>query len=78
MKKSFLDTPIAYPMLCYGFGVPVKLMNFNLSDKLSIHGISTTYSQTYLILVTTATTGGSVPFSSRRTFFHWERKMDCF
>ena len=24
----------------------------------------------YLILVTTATTGGSVPFSSRRTFFH--------
>ena len=32
----------------------------------------------YLILVTTTTTGGSVPFSSRRTFFHRERKMDCF
>ena len=31
----------------------------------------------YLILVTTATTGGSVPFSSRRTFFHREGKIDC-
>ena len=29
--------------------------------------------QTYLIIVTTATTGGSVPFSSRRTFFHAKR-----
>ena len=33
---------------------------------------------TYLIIVTTATTGGGVPFSSRRTFFHREREMDCF
>ena len=32
----------------------------------------------YLIIVTTATTGGGVPFSSRRTFFHREREMDCF
>ena len=32
----------------------------------------------YLILVTTATTGGGVPFSSRRTFFHRERERDCF
>ena len=34
--------------------------------------------ETYLIFVTTATTGGGVPFSSRRTFFHRERERDCF
>ena len=32
----------------------------------------------YLIIVTTLTTWGGVPFSSRRTFFHRERERDCF
>ena len=33
---------------------------------------------TYLIIVTTLTTWGGVPFSSQRTFFHRELYMDCF
>ena len=32
----------------------------------------------YLIIVTTLTTWGGVPFSSRRTFLHRERERDCF
>ena len=46
--------------------------------KHPIVEISGDVTDAYLIIVTTATTGGGVPFSSRRTFFHREREMDCF
>ena len=46
--------------------------------KHPIVEISGDVTDAYLIIVTTATTGGGVPFSSRRTSFHRERKMDCF
>ena len=36
------------------------------------------WSQTHLIIVTTPTTWGGVPFSSWRTFFHRERDRNCF
>ena len=45
---------------------------------LSLNEPATGPNQAYLIIVTTATTGGGVPFSSRRTFFHREREMDRF
>ena len=50
----------------------LKCTNGNLFLYLILHLLP------HLIIVTTATTGGGVPFSSRRTFFHREREMDCF
>merc|ERR1712090_96023 len=40
--------------------------------------VSGVNSNPYLILVSTATTGGGILFSSRCTFFHRERDKDCF
>ena len=47
-----------------------KLSNLNISDSCNV--LYSNSWNAYLIIVTTATTGGSVPFSSQRTFFHRE------
>ena len=77
LRKSFIY------WTCYKFIANVAGRRFGNGSQKHDSGNVFSYcrvpgGQAYLIIVTTLTTWGGVPFSSRRTFFHRKRERDCF